>query len=149
MAGGCVFVAFQVNEKAVRLTAFFTVLLIGIFLYSRENWILYGLTADFFIRGFIKPSFSPLSFVSRAVLSAVRVKARLMNAGPKIFAAKIGFTFCVLMTALEFFRLPVWTDVAGAVLIICAALEAFLGFCVGCRVHALLFPGKKSVDFNI
>ena len=149
MSGGCVFVAFQVNEKAARLTAFFIVLIIASFLYWRENWIIYAMTADFFIRAFVKPSFSPLSFISRILLSLVRVKPQLINAGPKLFAAKIGFVLCLVIIALEALLFPFWTNIAGGILIFCAGLEAFAGYCIGCKAYSFLFAKPESVDYNI
>ncbi len=149
MSGGCVFVAFQVNEKAVRVTAFLTMLAVSTFLIMRENWILYVLTVDFFIRAFIKPSYSPLAFISGIVLSVIHIKPVLINAGPKLFAAKIGFVFCLTMIVFETLNLPFWTDGVGLILLFCAALEAFTGFCVGCKLYSFFFIKGENQDYSI
>jgi hypothetical protein len=52
-----------------------------------------------------------------------------------VFALVIGLALGFGMGALA------WT--LGAALMACAALEAFLGFCVGCRVYGLMGLGAS------
>ena len=47
--------------------------------------------ADFFIRGFTKMKFSPLSFVAYWITQVLNLPARPIDKAPKIFAARMGF----------------------------------------------------------
>ena len=149
MAGGCIFVAYQVNEKATRVCAFFTVLAVAGFLITGNAWIIIALGADFLIRGFIKPTFSPVSALSGALLRALRTKPQLINAGPKLFAAKMGFVFCAVIAVPAFLQFSFYTLFVSGIFILFASLEAFAGYCAACRIYSLLFIRRESIDYTI
>ena len=60
--------------------------------------------------------------------NTLRLSPKPVDAAPQKFAARIGIVFSALSGLLF---------VAG-VLVVCATLEAALGYCVGCKVYALL-----------
>ena len=121
------------------MNAFFVTAAVAFFLVTNSVWIMYVLTADFFIRAFLKPKYSPLGIFSTRVLSLLKIEPKLVNAGPKIFAAKIGFIFCVIIIAFNFGYFYPAAAIAGGILIFCAALEAFAGYCVGCKMYSLIY----------
>jgi hypothetical protein len=128
----------QVNERAAQVNAALTVLSILLFLLTSQRWILIVLCLDFFIRGFLDPSYSPYGAVSKAILRIAKVEPAMVNAGPKIFAAKIGFLFCCVTGIgylTGFYRASL---IAGSMLGFFAALEAFFRFCVACKIYPFI-----------
>jgi hypothetical protein len=134
----------QVNEKAARINGLLTVAVLLAFIFTDFKWIILLLGVDFLIRGFLKPKFSILASISKLVLKLLNVKPQMTNAGPKIFAAKLGFFFCVIVSALYFsgFALPA-TAIAG-IFAFFAFLEGAFGFCVACKVYPMLLALKKQ-----
>lgn len=130
----------EVPGRVVRLVAAQVAVLGGLAVATGLAWPVVLLAADFGLRAFASPRFSPLAFAARAVAHRLPggAGAPVLYA-PKRFAATLGAAF---MTASAFlFALP-GTGVAGRVVagmvVSLALLEAGLGVCVGCALHGLL-----------
>ncbi|MCI5157780.1 MAG: DUF4395 domain-containing protein [Candidatus Electrothrix sp. AUS1_2] len=132
----------QINENAVRINAALAFLFILLFLLTPWKWIILIVGADFFIRGFLNPQYSLFANISRNILTVLKVKPVMVDACPKIFAAKIGFLFCCLLTVSWTFALERTALIAGAIFMTCAALEALFRFCVACRIYPLIYRAK-------
>ena len=141
----CPFSPQTINEKVARMTAFLTVLLLLAGLFSMLHWIALILCVDFFIRGFTTWPISPLRRAARAQTKILRLKPKMINAGPKIFAAKIGFIFTAIITALSFAGLTTAARIFTEILILFAGLEAFAGICVGCHVYSFVQTVKRKL----
>ncbi len=135
MAEACPISFERINERVARVNGILTVLSMIIFLFTPFKFIALILGADFFIRGFLKPSNSFFSLLSRNILQLLNVKPVMTNAGPKIFAAKIGFVFCCIISLFHFAGMPAICFIFGAILLFFAFLEAAFGFCVACQVY--------------
>ena len=145
MSGQCIISFTQINEKAARLNAFFITAAALAFIFTPVKWIIYPLGADFIIRAFWNPAYSPVGMVSRTVLNIVKAKPIMINAGPKIFSAKIGFIFCVVIGILNASGIDNWAGITAGMLTFAASLEAFVGYCVGCKIYSLLYR-STSLD---
>ncbi len=124
-----------INERVARVNGVLTVLSMIVFLSTPMKVIALILGADLFIRGFLKPSYSFYSSLSRNILQLFNIKSLMINAGPKIFAAKIGFVFCCIISLFYFFGMPTVCFIFGSMLLFFALLEAALGFCVACQFY--------------
>jgi hypothetical protein len=134
----------QINENVVRINAalaFFSILL---FLLTPLKWIILIVGVDFFIRGFLNPQYSIFANISKKILTLVKSKPVMVDAGPKLFAAKIGFLFCCLLTASWFFALERTALIAGIIFMTCAALEAVFKFCVACQLYPFIYSLKEA-----
>ena len=134
------------DNTTVRVVAgfVFTIAVIALWIALRSSVktaaIITGLLAlDFIIRAFIKPKYSPLATLARGVVSGLNLPKKMVDSAPKVFAARVGVAFSVTATILFSFGAVVAGAIVLGILIICAALEAFLGFCLGCWMYAL-FP---------
>ncbi|MCI5130052.1 MAG: DUF4395 domain-containing protein [Candidatus Electrothrix sp. EH2] len=134
----------QINENAVRINAALAFLSILLFLLTPWKWIILIVGADFFIRGFLNPQYSLFANISKNILTFFNAKPIMVDAGPKIFAAKIGFFFCCLLTASWIFSLERTALIAGAIFMTCAALEAVFRFCVACQIYPLVYSLKEA-----
>lgn len=135
----------QVNERAVQVNAALAVLSIIIFFCTPYKWIILVLSIDLFIRGFLNLSYSFYSAISKIILHIFKIKPLMVNAGPKIFAAKIGFIFCCIIVISYLFNFQKISLAIGFVFIFFAALEAIFRFCMACKIYPFVYK-IKGID---
>jgi len=148
----------KIDENVARLNGLFTVLLLIIYALTLSLIPVIFLVLDFLARGFDKPGFSLLARFSKFLVNVFKLKPQLINAGPKLFAARVGLLFSVLVVIVS---LPGWTTVALVIALVfgvCAFLEAAIGFCVACKLYPFVYKltyqkpvGKivSTTDFQI
>ena len=139
----CPISADRLNEKVARSNAFITVGTLAIFftLYyyvavEESIYIVSILGLDFLIRGFFNSKKSPVCQISKGIVKNMPIK--MINAGPKVFAAQVGFFFCLTASVLFAFDLNLAAIIATGILTFFAALEAFFGFCMACTIYPFL-----------
>ena len=135
----------QLNEKSIRIGAGLVLLLAVSAIIYHNIWIFIILASDFFIRGFTRYPISPVAFISGFIVKVFPFNPNWVNAGPKIFAAKIGFLFCLTASILYVKNLYLPGDIVAAVLCVCAGLESFFSVCLGCHFYTMLLNLKRSV----
>lgn len=128
----------QVNERVVQINAALAVLSMLLFFTTPFKWILLILAADFLIRGFLKPSYSLYGAVSKTIAGMFNLKPVLVNAGPKIFAARIGFLFCCAVAVFYWMDFQTLSLALGSIFMLFAALEAIFRFCVACKLYPFI-----------
>ncbi|MGC9356097.1 MAG: DUF4395 family protein, partial [Mariniphaga sp.] len=87
----------KINERVARVNGAFTVLLLLLFGFTGQWLIPAFLVVDFFIRSGNLSRFSPLGYSSRNIIKLLSVEELLINAGPKIFAARVGLVFSAVI----------------------------------------------------
>jgi hypothetical protein len=127
----------RVNENVARLNAFFTVVLIVIFLITGFWPIMAFLAVDFFTRGFINSKYSLICLVNLFLAKQLSLKEKLINAGPKIFAAQVGTFLSVFALTLYIVDFKLLSIVFAFVLGFFSFLEAAFGLCVACKIYPL------------
>jgi hypothetical protein len=129
-----------VNEVSARLVAGGVLLLATACLLVPAPWLMPLMAVGFLLRVASGPRFDPLALlVTRVITPRLPVAERLTPGPPKRFAQSIGAVFTVSATAL-YYAAGLHTVAYGlvAVIAVFAALESLLGFCMGCKVFALL-----------
>lgn len=124
-----------VDERVARVSALCALLLIGVSLAFASPWPVLFLAADFALRGFGARSLSPVAKLSRWTCKRLGIAAKPVNAGPKAFAAKLGFAFSLTMATALLAGHGSIALAAGVPFALCALLESAVGFCVGCWVY--------------
>lgn len=140
MAASCPVSFIKVDEHQVRTHALLVSILAMLFVASGSVWVLAVLLYDFAVRVLIAPKYSLLFQTSRGLVLISGMRIRPVDAGPKMFAAKIGFAFVTagtFLTAADLMEPSLWLLTVMALF---AALEAAYGFCVGCKMYTLLSP---------
>jgi hypothetical protein len=128
-----------VNEVAARLVATGVVAMCLAFLVLGQTWLLVPLAYGFVARVLAGPRFSPLALVvTRAIVPRLPVEPRLVPGPPKRFAQGIGATLSVSALVLAAAGAGGMARVLVAAIAGAATLEAALGFCIGCRLFAVL-----------
>jgi len=129
----------RINERVARLNATFTVLLLLSFVLTFNPFLIAFLAVDFLLRSTGFSKYSVLGFFSRNIVKKLSLNENLINAGPKIFAARIGFLFSVFILSffLSGFIIPVY--ILAAVLGLFSFLEAAFGLCVACEIYPFVY----------
>lgn len=129
----------KIDENVARLNATFTVLLIAISVFTLSYIPLIVLLIDFSLRGAELSKYSPLALLSKGLLKTLSIKSKPINAGPKIFAARVGVLFSAVALILNLFGFDTASLVVLSIFGICAFLEAAVGFCVACQIYPLVY----------
>lgn len=134
----------QVNERAVQINAALALLSIIIFFFTPYKWIIFLLSIDFLIRGFFNPSYSFYGAISKSILRILNINPVMVNAGPKIFAAKIGFIFCCVIFVFYFLEFRAISLFVGSFFVFFAGLEAIFSVCIACKIYPLIHKMKTT-----
>ena len=138
------------NEREIRAAAgilFLATFISAMFVSFKHNFlpIKYVLTvflADFIIRVFINPKFSPTLIIGRLIVS--NQVPEYVGAQQKKFAWVIG----VILSATMFIFIVIvnsYSIVTGVICLVCLAFlffESAFGICLGCKFYPLLFKEK-------
>jgi hypothetical protein len=128
-----------VNETSARVVATGVVLMGIIFAVTQSGWVLVPLTYGFVARVLTGPVLSPLGRIATQVVTPlIRKDHKLVAGPPKRFAQAIGVLFTVTASVLWLVGAQSAATVVILMLVAAAALEAFLGFCLGCVIFAQL-----------
>ena len=128
----------KIDENVVRANAAQAVVLLLLFLFSPWKWLILIVAADFCIRGFWQPKYSLFVAISKKIVALAKLKPVLVDAAPKIFAARIGFFFSVLLIAAWLLHQNAAAWVIGLMFAACALLEAAFRFCVACKMYPFI-----------
>lgn len=129
-----------VDEVSARLVAAGVFVMGAAVLVFRQPWILVVMAIGFVLRTAAGPKLSPLALLmTRAVRPRLSIKPRTVSGPPKRFAQSVGAVFTIAASVLYFaFGLTGAAYGLTGVLVLFAGLESFVGFCMGCKVFALL-----------
>jgi len=128
----------QVDQSVVRIMAGIVVSLTLFGMSSQPWFVLSFLSLDFLIRGAGRSAYSPLFVFSRKTSNWLKVTPKLVNAGPKICAAKVGFVVCVAALICVLTGLHIVCTLLCVILIFCAALECLFSVCLGCHLYSFV-----------
>lgn len=134
----------QVNERVVQINAALAIFSILIFFFTPYKWFILVLSIDFIIRGFFNPYYSIYSAISKAILGIFKIRPLMVNAGPKIFAAKIGFIFCCIIIVFYSLNYHLVSLVVGYMFMFFAALEAIFRVCIACKIYPFIYKMKTT-----
>jgi len=128
----------KVNATVVRLVGGQVFLLSLLFIATRQPVIPAFLIIDFLVRSLGYPVFSPLARGGILINRRLELKDRPIFFAPKRFAAAIGLVLSLTALTLTLAGfIPAALAVIG-VLGLFSFLEAFFGFCAGCKIYGFL-----------
>ncbi len=130
------------TENKIRLTAFLVFLLTIIYIKTSFIGIPIFLLLDFAIRGFGFGKWSVLGFLAEKLVTLFKLEQKPIYFPPKQFAAQVGFIFSLTLLLFNIFDIN--AIVISLILLICAGLEAFFNFCVGCYIYNFYYQIKNK-----
>jgi hypothetical protein len=124
-----------IDENTARLNALFTLALLVVFLFTPYKWIIFLVAIDFLLRRILHGRFSVITQISNFTTVVLALKKVRINAGPKLFAANVGFLLSLLAALFYYTDLyPVAYALAGA-LALFTVLEGIFNICVACILY--------------
>lgn len=129
----------KINERVARLNATFTLVFLFFYLLSNNVLFVAFLLFDFFLRSAELSAYSPFAIASNYLVKVLRIAPKPLNAGPKIFAARIGVVFNVGILIATIFGFSTLALTLTALFGVCAFLEAAFGYCVACQIYPLVY----------
>lgn len=135
----------RINEQVPRVTALL-VMLIVISAFTLNSLIIMAfVTADFFIRGFTKLKFSPLSCAAYWIAKLLKLPSKSIDKAPKIFAGRMGFIMSLVFAILFALQLQTAAAIVAGILVFFAGLEFAFTFCAGCAIYTyFVLPFYKN-----
>ena len=97
------------------------------------------LTADFLLRAFNYVRFSPVAISSRGIVTYLSLSNKFINAGPKIFAARIGLVLSSLIIVAYALNAYTTAFALGGILGLFSFLESAFGLCVACKIYPYVY----------
>jgi len=128
----------RINERVARMNALITVLLVTSFILFRFWGALVFLAIDFILRGFFDSKCSLICITSKWFVSKFMPGGKVMNAGPKIFAAQVGMVLSIIAVAFFLSGFTISGILTASILALFSFLEAAFGFCVACKIYPYL-----------
>ena len=133
-----------VDAHAARIIAATVVTMLIAYFVSSQVMFVAVLVVDYLLRAFGKPRYAPVAMSSRALLRLFGVRPHMVNAAPKVFAAKLGLLFSSTMLVTHLLGYPLVAMLVGAMLLFCAFLEGVVGFCLGCAIYSMIpWPDRR------
>ena len=129
----------KINERVARLNGLFTFSLVTLFILNPNIYVIGFLAIDFYLRSNNLAQFSLLANISKNLVKILGLDPRPINAGPKIFAARIGLFFSVSILTTYLLGFETATLVIAAVLGLCSFLEGAFGLCIACEIYPFVF----------
>lgn len=124
-----------IDENTARLNAFITLALILIFFLTPYKWVIFLLSADFLSRRILQGRYSVISRISVLTTGALALKKIRINAGPKLFAANVGFMLSILAAVFYYTGLPYVSYVMAGTLAFFTLLESVFNICAACILY--------------
>ena len=135
----------KINESVARIAAFITVAVTLTAVVFKLPVLLIALGADFALRAFTTGTYSPVKYASKQLFRISWLGEKTGDAAPKKFAAGLGLVFAIAIAVLQLAHYYIPAGLVASLLIFCAALEAFAGFCLGCVIYTyLVLPVVKN-----
>jgi hypothetical protein len=132
-----------INERVARINALLTVLLVSSFLLFRFWGALVFLGFDFILRGFFDSRCSLICITSKWIVTHFMKGGKVMNAGPKIFAAQVGTVLSIGSLSMYVFNFHLIGIVFASILLFFSFLESAFGYCIACKLYPII---RKIVD---
>ena len=144
MLYSCPIAGFSVDNRVIRINAFLVALLLAAFILIPNIYIIAFVTVDFALRAFSVP-FSFLNYPSKLIRKYF-YKADMVDGGSKLFAARIGLGFTVVILLTFLVGATKASQFIALIMIAVSLLNTIFNYCLGCHVHSIIhnFQEKKK-----
>jgi hypothetical protein len=122
--------------------------LIFVFVITQNVIPVVFLAIDFLLRSAGRSDISPFAQLSKNLAVLLKLEKKIINAGPKIFAARIGFIFSVVIGISFLLNWPVVFYPMTAIMGLFSFLESVFGICVACNIYPFIYRLTYRSVFN-
>jgi hypothetical protein len=138
----------SINERVARVNGFFTVFLLIVSGLTSSIIPVLFLVVDFFLRSFELSGFSLTAISAKGIVKYLGLDENIINAGPKIFAARMGFVMSSTIVILFLSHALLPAVALAVVLGLFSFLEAAFGLCIACEIYPYLYRLLYKVRFR-
>ena len=138
-----------IDEQVARISAAFTLFFLIAFAFTGSPWLVAFMVIDFLFRGTSYSKYSLIVISSRKIVRVLPVEVSLINAGPKIFAARIGLFLSGIVLVSFILGANNFSSAVIIILGLFSFMEAAFGFCVACKIYPLLFKFLYSNKYRL
>jgi hypothetical protein len=138
----------KVNERVARINGVFTLMLLIISGLTLSIIPVVFLSIDFFIRASDYSKYSLIGISSKGIVRYFGLNENNINAGPKIFAARLGFVVCCLIIISFILKIYIPALLLIGLLGLFSFLEASFGLCVACEIYPYVYKLLYKVKFQ-
>jgi len=125
-----------IDSNVSRLTVFFNVILMAIFLVTLNPAFIIVVTLDYFIRAAIHVKYSPIRLIALWGIGLLRLKKKPIGLAQKVFASRLGFLVALTSTVLILSGYPFASMAMAGLLMALSIMDSVFNFCVGCRIYS-------------
>ena len=134
----------QIDPRGPRFGATITSVLLAVTVYlaldeSTANaafWLLVAIDALFLIGAVFGNARHPYGLIFKALVRPrIGEPKELEDSAPPQFAQAVGLFVSVVGLALYFAQVPYGLAIAAGALFLASALQAYVGFCLGCQMY--------------
>lgn len=138
----------QINANLSRLNAGFTVLMATAYMVSGSWVFALIMAADFVLRNLFEGRLNPVIKINNYLISFIQINNELINAGPKIFAARVGLALSLLVLGFSIAGFPVAAIVFAGILGLFSFLESVFHICVACILYPYILEIQQKTGRN-
>ena len=124
-----------VDEYTARLNALISFALVLTFFLTPFKWIIFLLAADFLLRRIRQGRYSLIARISTLTTGALSLKKIRINAGPKLFAANVGFALSILAAVFYYTGFHSVSYTLAGILAFFTFLESVFNICAACILY--------------
>ena len=135
----------RINDSMPRINALLTSIILLLYAITNSLILPAFLVVDFFIRGYGNSNYSILAILSKRIYKNFTLKGNIIDKAPKIFAARLGFIFSILILFIALLGFNTFSLGLSFILIVFASLECIANICVGCLIYTwFIYPFSKN-----
>jgi Domain of unknown function (DUF4395) len=143
----------RTNENINRLNAAFSVIWIASFFLTMHPVFIYIIFSDFILRNIMGGKLNPVIWLNTKLFEYFSLPVSLINAGPKIFAARIGLILS-LTGVLLFLLISIQAALIPLIILgFFSFMEAAFNFCMACKIYPYMLSlndllNKKEINLS-
>jgi len=138
----------KIDERVARINAVFTILILIVSVLTQNIFPLAFIAVDFLLRASDYSKFSLVGIASKNIVKYLGLNENIINAGPKLFAARLGAVFSGLILILIILDAYSPALILASVLGTFSFLEATFGLCIACEIYPFMYKFLYKMKFQ-
>lgn len=135
----------RIDSNVSRLTVFFNVVLMMLFVLTLQPVFALIVAIDCFIRAALDMKYSPFRRLSQVIINRLNLKKKPIDLAQKIFASRLGFLCAIAAAILTLTGYTTASIYVAVFLMILSILDSVFNFCVGCLIYNyVVYPFYKN-----
>jgi hypothetical protein len=132
----------KVDSTISRLTIFFIVVLLLLFILTQQPAFAILAAVDYSLRASWNGEYSPLRLLlGSPIVKSLKVPEKMVQAAPKVFASRLGFLCALAASVLSLLGYITAAQVVAGLLAGLAFMDSVFNLCMGCMIYNyIVFP---------